>query len=96
MTENKDLLASVSEISTESEFFSPIPKNYKKGKTRYVIVMGTVMSGLGKGIFSSCLAKLMQDKGIKVHEAKTRDAVAEFTELQKEYARIVAALHLTC
>ncbi|MBT8129432.1 MAG: Mth938-like domain-containing protein [Gammaproteobacteria bacterium] len=38
----------------------------------------------------------LQDRGIKVHEAKTRDAVAEFTELQKEYARIVAALHLTC
>ena len=38
----------------------------------------------------------LQDKGIKVHEARTRDAVAGFTALQKEYARIVAALHLTC
>jgi len=61
-----NLLASVSDVSTESEFFSPMPVGYKKGKTRYVFVMGTVMSGLGKGIFSSCLAKLLQDKGLKV------------------------------
>ena len=32
--------------------------------------MGTVMSGLGKGIFSSCLAKLMQDKGLKIAPIK--------------------------
>lgn len=70
MTKDKDLLASVSDISTESEFFSPVPAGYKKGKTRYVFVMGTVMSGLGKGIFSSCLAKLMQDKGLKVAPIK--------------------------
>ncbi len=68
--DNKDLLASVSDSSTESEFFSPLPPGYKKGKTRYCFVMGTVMSGLGKGIFSSCLAKLMQDKGLKVTPIK--------------------------
>ncbi len=70
MKDNKDLLASVSDVSTESEFFSPLPAGYKKGKTRYVVVLGTVMSGLGKGIFSSCLAKLMQDKGLKVSPIK--------------------------
>jgi CTP synthase len=70
MSESKDLLQKVSDISTESEFFSPVPKGYKKGKTRYCFVMGTVMSGLGKGIFSSCLAKLMQDKGLKVAPIK--------------------------
>ena len=70
MSETNDLLASVSEASTDSEFFSPVPAGYKKGKTRYVFVMGTVMSGLGKGIFSSCLAKLMQDKGLKVTPIK--------------------------
>jgi len=70
MSKKKDLLASVSDISTESEFFSPMPEGYKKGKTRYVFVMGTVMSGLGKGIFSSCLAKLLQDKGLKVAPIK--------------------------
>ena len=65
-----DLLATVSDISTETEYFSPIPEGYKKGKTKYVIVMGTVMSGLGKGIFSSCLAKLIQDKGLIVAPIK--------------------------
>jgi CTP synthase len=70
MAKEEDLLASVSDASTESEFFSPVPPGYKKGKTRYCFVMGTVMSGLGKGIFSSCLAKLMQDKGLKVAPIK--------------------------
>jgi len=70
MTREKDLLASVSDTSTESEYFSPVPAGYKKGRTRYVFVLGTVMSGLGKGIFSSCLAKLMQDKGLKVAPIK--------------------------
>ncbi len=70
MTDNRELLASVGDVSTETEYFSPIPTGYEKGKHRYVIVMGTVMSGLGKGIFSSCLAKLMQDKGLKVAPIK--------------------------
>jgi len=70
MSKDNDLLASVSDTSTESEFFSPMPEGYKKGKTRYCFVVGTVMSGLGKGIFSSCLAKLMQDKGLKVAPIK--------------------------
>ncbi len=70
MKKQTDLFASVSDTSAGSEFFSPIPKGYKKGKTRYCFVLGTVMSGLGKGIFSSCLAKLMQDKGLKVSPIK--------------------------
>jgi len=70
MSKDNNLLASVSNISTESEFFSPVPAGYKKGKTRYCFVLGTVMSGLGKGIFSSCLAKLIQDKGLKVTPLK--------------------------
>ncbi len=70
MSKNKELLASVSNVSTDTEFFSPIPQGYKKGKTKYCFVMGTVMSGLGKGIFSSCLAKLMQDKGLKIAPIK--------------------------
>ncbi|MDI6448523.1 CTP synthase [Anaerobaca lacustris] len=70
MADSKELLTKLSDASTESEFFSPIPTGYKKGKTKYVFVMGTVMSGLGKGIFSSCLAKLLQDKGLKVAPIK--------------------------
>jgi CTP synthase len=66
----EDLLASVSNISTASEFFSPLPAGYKRRKCRYCIVLGTVMSGLGKGIFSSCLALLCQQKGLKVSPIK--------------------------
>src|SRR5438045_3392605 len=47
-----------------------MPPGYRKGHHRYVIVTGTVMSGLGKGIFSSSLAKLLQDKGLKVAPIK--------------------------
>ena len=47
-----------------------MPPGYVKGRHKYVVVVGTVMSGLGKGIFASSLAKLMQDKGIKVAPIK--------------------------
>lgn len=53
-----------------TEFFSPMPKGYQKGRHSYVVVLGTVMSGLGKGIFSSSLAKLMKDKGLSVAPIK--------------------------
>ena len=70
MSDSKDLLAKISGSSSDNEYFLPFPAGYQKGKTKYVIVMGTVMSGLGKGIFSSCLAKLLQDKGLKVAPIK--------------------------
>jgi hypothetical protein len=38
----------------------------------------------------------LEQQGIRVHQAKTGDAAAAFNRLQQEYARIVAALHLTC
>ncbi|MCP4834779.1 MAG: CTP synthase [Phycisphaera sp.] len=53
-----------------TEWYSPEPIGYVKGRTRYVVVIGTVMSGLGKGIFSSSLAKLLQDKGLSVAPIK--------------------------
>jgi CTP synthase len=56
--------------STNTEFFSPIPDGYRKGRTKYVAVFGTVMSGLGKGIFASSVAKLLKDKGLVVAPIK--------------------------
>ena len=53
-----------------SEGFSPTPRGYQPGRTKYVVVIGTVMSGLGKGIFSSSLAKLLKDKGLTVAPIK--------------------------
>src|SRR4051812_5869576 len=70
-TENvSELLASVGNTSDETEFYSPTPEGYVRGKTKYVVVLGTVMSGLGKGIFSSSLAKILKDKGLKVAPIK--------------------------
>ena len=66
----KELLDEVAAVSDEHEFYTPIVKGYEKGKTKYVFVFGTVMSGLGKGIFSSSLAKLLQDKGLEVQPLK--------------------------
>ncbi|MBI5553581.1 MAG: CTP synthase (glutamine hydrolyzing) [Candidatus Diapherotrites archaeon] len=47
-----------------------MPKGYKPGKTKYVVVTGSVMSGIGKGIFSSSLGKLLVDRGLKVTPIK--------------------------
>ncbi|HXE55088.1 MAG TPA: hypothetical protein VN541_18845, partial [Tepidisphaeraceae bacterium] len=67
---NEDVLAKIGQSSEETEFYTPMPDGYRKGHHKYVIVVGTVMSGLGKGIFSSSLAKLLQDKGVKVAPIK--------------------------
>jgi len=65
-----ELLASVANVSDETEYYSPFPEGYVRGKTKYVVVLGTVMSGLGKGIFSSSLAKILKDKGLRVAPIK--------------------------
>ncbi|MCK4601316.1 MAG: hypothetical protein KAU28_02540, partial [Phycisphaerae bacterium] len=65
-----ELLRAVKNQSDETEFYTPLPDGYKLGATRYVAVFGTVMSGLGKGIFSSSLAKLLKDKGLCVSPIK--------------------------
>src|SRR3954453_23375922 len=67
---NEDLLAQIGRQTEETEFYTPMPPGYRSGHHKFVIVVGTVMSGLGKGIFSSSLAKLMQDKGLKVAPIK--------------------------
>src|SRR6478736_9522624 len=67
---SEELLAKLSNASDETEFYTPMPRGYRKGHHKYVVVVGTVMSGLGKGIFSSSLAKLLKDKGLKVAPIK--------------------------
>jgi len=66
----QDILAIIGQSQDETEFYTPMPSGYKRGKHKYVIVVGTVMSGLGKGIFSSSLAKLLKDKGLSVAPIK--------------------------
>src|SRR5271155_3225998 len=67
---NEELLAKIGQSSEETEFYTPMPPGYRKRFHKYVIVVGTVMSGLGKGIFSSSMAKLLQDKGLRVAPIK--------------------------
>lgn len=70
MQDKNNILSSASESSVDSEFYSPFPKGYQKGKIKYIIVAGSVMSGVGKGIFASSLAKLLQYYGLKVSPIK--------------------------
>jgi CTP synthase len=70
MSDARELLQSVKDRTDETEFYTPLPEGYKLGTVKYVVVLGTVMSGLGKGIFSSSLAKLLKDKGLKVSPIK--------------------------
>src|SRR5690606_21608966 len=56
--------------SEATELYSPTPPGYERGRHSYVVVLGTVMSGLGKGIFSSSLAKMLKDKGLVVAPMK--------------------------
>ncbi len=69
-TEQEQLIKSLAKKSDEHEFYTPIPKNYAFGKTKYVIVTGSVISGVGKGIFSASLAKLLKDQGLHVEAMK--------------------------
>lgn len=70
MANKDDMLSKIGQTTDDSEFYTPMPAGYRQGKTKFVFVMGTVISGLGKGIFSSSLAKLMKDKGLKVAPIK--------------------------
>ncbi|MFK7758637.1 MAG: CTP synthase [Phycisphaerales bacterium] len=70
-TPTSDLLAQAGQTSgAEREFYSPMPDGYIPGKHKYVAILGTVMSGLGKGIFSSSMAKVLKDKGLRVAPIK--------------------------
>ncbi len=66
---DEKFLAEISDKSS-GERFSDIPTGYEKGKTKFVIITGSVMSGIGKGIFSSSLGKTLQDRGLKVAPIK--------------------------
>ncbi len=59
-----------SERSVEDEFFYSFPKNYQVGKTKYIIITGSVMSGVGKGTFCSSLGTLLACHGFSVSPLK--------------------------
>ncbi len=52
------------------EFYTPIPQGYTPGKTKYVVITGSVMSGIGKGTISSSLCHLLKYRGLNVEPIK--------------------------
>src|SRR5271154_3774810 len=67
---NEELLSKIGQSREETGFYTPMPAGYVRGRHKYVVVVGTFMSGLGEGIFSSSRAKLLQDKGLSVAPIK--------------------------
>jgi len=65
----KSILERIVETSS-GEFYTPIPEGYKPGKTKYVVVTGSVISGIGKGMLTSSLCKLLADRGMNVEPIK--------------------------
>jgi len=61
-----EIIENASKSFKDHEFYNSFPSSYQIGKTKYILIYGTVMSGLGKGIFATSLAKLFQLKGLKV------------------------------
>ncbi len=55
---------------TGDEFFSSMPEGYTLGKTKYIIVTGSVISGVGKGTFTSSLCNVLKWSGFKIHPIK--------------------------
>ncbi len=52
------------------ERYCPLPEGYEKGTTKYLIVTGSVISGIGKGTLTSCLCKLFANRGMNVEPMK--------------------------
>jgi len=56
----KETFKEIAKKTEEHEFYSESPKGYRSGKTKFVIVTGSVISGVGKGTFTSCLGTLLK------------------------------------
>jgi CTP synthase len=55
-----EMFRSVSHKTEEHEFYDGMPPGYVPGRTKYVVITGSVISGVGKGTFSSCLGTTMR------------------------------------
>ncbi len=65
-----DVLQSLSKKRGDVEDFNPVPEGYKVGDTKYIVIVGSVISGLGKGIVSASLGRLLKECGKKVSPIK--------------------------
>ncbi len=52
------------------EGFNSIPEGYEKGRTKYIIITGSVISGVGKGIIASSISRLIESSGLKAFPFK--------------------------
>ena len=63
-------LRALSDVSDPGERYRSLPDGYRAGQARFIIITGSVMSGLGKGIFSAGLARLLADRGFSTNLIK--------------------------
>lgn len=59
-----------------------------------ILVVGT--GYLGRMAVLEEARRYLEAQGIQLRQARTREAVQDFNQLQKASARVVAAFHLTC
>ena len=69
-TSTEELLKEVVEKSADAEFYKSIPEGYKAWRTKYIIITGSVMSGVGKGVFSASLGNVLGWYGLRVSPIK--------------------------
>jgi CTP synthase len=60
MPDANDTFKEIANKVEEHEFYYEVPDGYERGKTKFVIVTGSVISGVGKGTFTSCLGTLLK------------------------------------
>jgi CTP synthase len=63
-------LEEISQRTDDSEYVNFFPPHYRIGRTKYIIVTGGVMSGVGKGVFTASLSHLLQFLGFSVSTMK--------------------------
>ncbi len=67
----KKTFKKLSKKTTEHEFYTSVPNGYQPGKTKYIVIMGSVISGVGKGTFTASLGSLLRlMHGFKVSPLK--------------------------
>ncbi len=56
----KEVFEDIATKTGEHEFYNNLPPGYKKGRTKYIVIIGTVISGIGKGTISASLGNLLR------------------------------------
>jgi CTP synthase len=60
----------ISTQTDDSENVDYFPPSYRIGRTKYIVITGGVMSGVGKGVFSASLAHLLGHYGFSASQMK--------------------------